>query len=97
MGGIGLARGYHNRPALNKQRFIQHPFANEGSRLYRTGDLARWLPDGRLDFVGRIDDQVKVRGLRIELGEIKWLLDQHPLRVEGHVDVRVDQQGTSIS
>lgn len=95
VGGIGLARGYHNRPALNKQRFIQHPFANEGSRLYRTGDLARWLPDGRLDFVGRIDDQVKVRGLRIELGEIKRFLDQHPLVLEGHVDVRVDQQGTS--
>lgn len=70
IGGMGLARGYLNRPELTAQRFVTYPFS-QGNRLYRTGDLARWLPNGHLEYLGRIDTQVKVRGYRIELGEIE--------------------------
>ncbi len=79
-GGDGLARGYLNRPELTRERFIEIPL-KEGvpsDRLYRTGDLARYLPDGSIEFLGRIDGQVKVRGFRIEMGEIETLLRQHP-------------------
>ncbi|MDR6571338.1 non-ribosomal peptide synthetase, partial [Chitinophaga ginsengisegetis] len=72
IGGIQLARGYHNRPELTAEKFIDHPLLNE--RLYRTGDLGRWLPDGNIEYLGRIDDQVKIRGYRIELGEIEQAL-----------------------
>src|SRR5215212_5507323 len=79
IGGIGLARGYHLRPELTAQKFIPDPFSHEpGGRLYRTGDLARFLPDGNIEFLGRLDFQVKIRGLRIELGEIETVLRGHP-------------------
>ncbi|KOR90717.1 gramicidin biosynthesis protein [Paenibacillus solani] len=71
--GAGLARGYHNRPDLTKQSFVPNPFT-AGEKLYRTGDLARWLPDGNLEYLGRIDHQLKLRGLRIECGEIEHAL-----------------------
>ncbi len=79
IGGDGLARGYLNCPELTAEKFIAHPFSTEpGARLYRTGDLARYLPDGNIEFLGRMDHQVKLRGFRIELGEIEAALKQHP-------------------
>ncbi len=76
--GVGLARGYHNRPALTAEKFIPNPFSSHpGDRLYRTGDLVRYLPDGNIEFLGRIDHQVKIRGFRIELGEIEAALSRH--------------------
>src|ERR1051326_7459881 len=78
LGGAGLARGYHNQPALTADRFVPHPFSAEpGARLYRTGDLAVYLPNGEIEFLGRVDEQVKLRGFRIELGEIETVLQQH--------------------
>ena len=76
IGGSGVARGYLNRPALTAEKFIANPFGP--GRLYQTGDRVRWLPDGNLEYLGRLDDQVKVRGFRIELGEIEAVLCQHP-------------------
>jgi amino acid adenylation domain-containing protein len=79
IGGVGLARGYLLRPELTAEKFIPDPFSVEpGGRLYKTGDLARYLPDGAIEFIGRIDHQVKLHGFRIELGEIEAALSGHP-------------------
>jgi amino acid adenylation domain-containing protein len=94
IGGVPLARGYLNRPELTAVKFIPNSFSNEpGTRLYRTGDLARYRPDGNLEFLGRIDHQVKVRGYRVELGEIEGLLGQHSEVQEAVVLMREDVPG----
>ncbi|MEM9220751.1 MAG: AMP-binding protein, partial [Cyanobacteria bacterium P01_F01_bin.150] len=78
VGGSVLSRGYLNQPALTSERFISHPFhQNSSSRIYRTGDLARYLPDGNIEYLGRLDHQVKIRGFRIETSEIEAVLCQH--------------------
>ncbi|MCI0485404.1 MAG: LLM class flavin-dependent oxidoreductase [Blastocatellia bacterium] len=94
IGGEGLAYGYHNRPDLTAERFIPNPFSDRaGARLYRTGDLARRLPNGDIEFLGRLDQQVKVRGFRIELEEIETVLSDHPGISETVVVVREDVPG----
>ncbi|MGB7950461.1 MAG: amino acid adenylation domain-containing protein, partial [Candidatus Binatia bacterium] len=94
IGGDGLARGYLNRPELTAQKFIRNPFSsNPSSRLYKTGDLARYLPNGNVEFVGRMDNQVKVRGFRIELGEIENILGRHPGVKKAVVLAREDNPG----
>lgn len=98
LGGEGLARGYLRRPALTAERFIPDPFGREaGARLYRTGDLARYLPDGNIEYLGRVDHQVKIRGYRIELGEVEARLAQHGSVRESVVLAREDEQrGTRL-
>jgi len=94
IGGVGLARGYLNRPELNNEKFIPNPYSDEPeSRLYRTGDLARYLPDGNIEFIGRIDNQVKIRGFRIEIGEIEAALCQYSAVRETVVLAREDVPG----
>jgi amino acid adenylation domain-containing protein/non-ribosomal peptide synthase protein (TIGR01720 family) len=94
IGGDGLARGYLNHPELTAERFIPHPFSKEaGARLYRTGDLIRYRPGGEMEFLGRLDNQVKVRGFRIEVGEIEVALNAHKTVREAVVIVREDVVG----
>ncbi|MBC8427806.1 non-ribosomal peptide synthetase [bacterium] len=91
IGGVGLGRGYLNRSELTAETFIPNPFSDKpGTRLYKTGDLARWLPDGNIEFLGRLDNQVKLRGFRIELEEIEAVLNQHPAVQEAVVLMRED-------
>ncbi|MEU1471088.1 amino acid adenylation domain-containing protein [Streptomyces sp. NPDC005761] len=78
VGGFLLGRGYVNAPALTASRFVANPFAADGSRLYRTGDLARFAPDGSLDFLGRADNQIKIRGMRLEIEDVEAGLAEHP-------------------
>jgi hypothetical protein len=92
IGGIGLARGYVAQPALTAERFIPNPFGS-GDRLYKTGDLVELRADGRLRFLGRLDTQVKLRGYRIETGEIEGALSSHPAVAESAVVVREDSTG----
>jgi amino acid adenylation domain-containing protein len=92
--GEGLARGYLNRPDLTADKFIANPFSQAPrARLYKTGDLARYLPDGNLQFIGRIDEQVKIRGYRIEPGEVEEAMAEHPALLEAAVVAREDQWG----
>ena len=94
IGGAGVARGYLNQPELTNQRFIPDPFSTQpGARLYKTGDLVRRRPDGTIMFIGRIDNQVKIRGLRVELGEIETALAAHPAIAQAVVTVVTDPAG----
>ncbi len=94
IGGDGLATGYLRRPALTQEKFVSHPFANDPeARLYKTGDLVRWRSTGDIEFLGRMDEQVKVRGFRVELGEIEADLGQHPAVQEAVVVARRDAHG----
>jgi amino acid adenylation domain-containing protein len=94
IGGLGLARGYLNQTSLTAEKFIPDPFGSEqGARLYRSGDLARYRPDGNIEFLGRIDHQVKIRGSRVELGEIEVVLRQHPAVREAVVVTTETAQG----
>ncbi|MDZ7959081.1 MAG: amino acid adenylation domain-containing protein [Aulosira sp. DedQUE10] len=91
IGGLGIGQGYLHRPDLTAERFIPNPFSTEpGTRLYKTGDLGRYLPDGKVEFIGRSDHQVKIRGFRIELAEIEAVLCQHPSVREAVVVARED-------
>jgi len=94
IGGVGVGRGYVNAPALTAERFIPSPFEDQpGERLYKTGDLAFYDPDGKIEFLGRIDHQVKIRGLRVELGEIESVFRSHPSVGDVVVVQREDEPG----
>ncbi|HWM28121.1 MAG TPA: amino acid adenylation domain-containing protein, partial [Woeseiaceae bacterium] len=93
LAGGGLARGYYGRPELTSERFVPNPFSDGQGRMYRTGDLCRWLPDGNIQYQGRTDHQVKLRGFRIEPGEIEATLNRHPAVRQSVVIVREDEPG----
>ncbi len=93
VGGPGLARGYLNNPELTARKFVPHPFSGNGDRIYRSGDLARQTPDGDIEYLGRMDQQVKIRGHRVELGEIESALREHPAVDDCAVVVREDVPG----
>ncbi|AUB35491.1 Non-ribosomal peptide synthetase component F [Nostoc flagelliforme CCNUN1] len=91
IGGVCLARNYFHRPDMTALKFIPNPFSDQpGTRLYKTGDLGRYLPDGNIEYLGRIDNQVKIRGFRIEFGEVESALGQHPEVLENVVIIRED-------
>jgi hypothetical protein len=97
IGGDGVALGYLNQPELSAERFVANPFvATPGARMYRTGDRARWQPDGTVEFLGRLDHQVKLRGFRIEPGEIESVLGRHPTVTHCAVMVRDTGHDSSL-
>ncbi|HVS80634.1 MAG TPA: amino acid adenylation domain-containing protein [Pyrinomonadaceae bacterium] len=94
IGGAGVARGYHNRPELTAEKFIPDPFSKDGNaRLYRTGDLVRYGTDGNIEFLGRVDNQIKIRGFRVELEEIEQTLRSHPCVSDSVVVLHEDDSG----
>ncbi|MGF1989804.1 MAG: non-ribosomal peptide synthetase [Nostoc sp. ZfuVER08] len=94
IGGLGLARGYLNQPELTALKFIPNPFSKQqGDRLYKTGDLVRFLPTGDIEYIGRIDNQIKIRGFRVELGEIEGVINQHPSVSASVAILREDKPG----
>jgi amino acid adenylation domain-containing protein len=98
IGGVGLARGYLKRPELTAEKFVPDPFSEEpGARLYKSGDRARYLPDGNIEFLGRLDHQVKIRGFRVEPGEIEAVLRQHALIREAVVVAREEAAGVRLA
>ncbi|MFL5381838.1 MAG: non-ribosomal peptide synthetase, partial [Longimicrobiaceae bacterium] len=96
LAGDGLSRGYHRRPGLTAERFVPDPFGPPGSRMYRVGDRVRWRADGNLDYLGRLDHQVKVRGHRVETGEIESVLAEHPAVREAAVVARGEGAGVRL-